>query len=722
MPFFIALVVCLVGTLSVPSEPCAANVRLSQGEEVTSHHPNGKKSERKTVLVEPNGEAVAHGPYASWHDNGKKSEKGQYESGLREGKWQGWHPNGKKRFIGSYVAGRKHGSWRTWFQDGALSEKGRYENGVPTEEWSAWLSKDKKDAARSGIYSVQEVALFDGAITGRGAQLNDRPWGAWSFYWSNGIPFLEGEYAAGDPVGPWVLRHPDGSVEWDWVTGVYAGGKRRDFLGADAAYPRPPRSGESVLLPTHGIRQPEILQEWRASKDDMALLQRFDAKAKSYGDRAELAGEFLAAWGKASDSEKGPWAERLAFAMDGKLEKERHLQLLSYLGRGVLQSLSSPDSSKEHLVLSLMRWRMQGAPIGVDRRKEARSKAQKSEGKFGVRFRLPANVTDPIERGQAWLRESQRESGLWVGGDPRLQVGLTSRALLALEAYSSDKHQGARSEEVLRGQFALRQLQDPVDGAFLSKELQSRPDVAPILQHALATQALAKVWCSLGKDKVLERPLRKAIQWLLEQRGSNGAFPRSVGGVQDPVTTAIALFALVTVKERLLLDFDLSPTYEWLQAETRGSRPGPVPSRFGAFEESRDIVNAILILCNALDADFHLAPTDSMARLDSIGRSLKATGKGTAPGDSTAPHLRMYAAHAAFVLGGRAWRDWSQWLLPDWQKSLIQKSLIKGGADSGYWTFEGKLDSDLDEVSEKILATSLGVLACEVYLLSSALR
>jgi antitoxin component YwqK of YwqJK toxin-antitoxin module len=72
-----------------------------------------------------------HGPWVSYHDNGKLDYKGTYKDGKQHGPWVWFYDNGQLRFKGTYKNGEWDGPWVTYNKDGTKDKKntGTYKNG-----------------------------------------------------------------------------------------------------------------------------------------------------------------------------------------------------------------------------------------------------------------------------------------------------------------------------------------------------------------------------------------------------------------------------------------------------------------------------------------------------------------------------------------------------------------------------------------------------------------
>ncbi len=75
-------------------------------------------------------EAVRHGPFVAWHDNGALKAEGRYELGLRQGRWVKYDTNGNLRAEAEFADDRMHGVSRTWSSDGTLKAEAHWQHGT----------------------------------------------------------------------------------------------------------------------------------------------------------------------------------------------------------------------------------------------------------------------------------------------------------------------------------------------------------------------------------------------------------------------------------------------------------------------------------------------------------------------------------------------------------------------------------------------------------------
>lgn len=123
--------------------------RVAHGA-MTYYWPSGNPKTEITFVC-----GVRHGARASWHDNGKLWQQGEYfnnkENGaarvwaydgtplqewtMRYGAWHGtnreWHANGQLKTQVEWINGRRQGPQIYWTEDGTEFKRIEYNNGVP---------------------------------------------------------------------------------------------------------------------------------------------------------------------------------------------------------------------------------------------------------------------------------------------------------------------------------------------------------------------------------------------------------------------------------------------------------------------------------------------------------------------------------------------------------------------------------------------------------------
>ncbi|HTR43309.1 MAG TPA: hypothetical protein VMH87_16985 [Pseudomonadales bacterium] len=78
-----------------------------------------------------------HGPYRTWHPNGKPAFEAFYEHGLLHGLCRQWNDRGK--LLGSFRIAHGTGIRRDWFQSGQLQFETSLVNGFFTGRMRSWL-------------------------------------------------------------------------------------------------------------------------------------------------------------------------------------------------------------------------------------------------------------------------------------------------------------------------------------------------------------------------------------------------------------------------------------------------------------------------------------------------------------------------------------------------------------------------------------------------------
>ncbi len=185
-----------------------------------------------------------HGIYISWYGNWQKSEHGSYKSGNRDGAWTMWHENGQKSSERTYKDGNREGLWSEWYSDGTNKSNGQYKDGNREGLWAEWHENGRK--SQEGTYR-EDFRVGDwtwwyesGAKIAKGAFKDGRGWslvylpnrfdsltefdsvsfeetringiaeGKWTFWFSDGDKFVEGNYKDGSREGLWTEWHENG--------------------------------------------------------------------------------------------------------------------------------------------------------------------------------------------------------------------------------------------------------------------------------------------------------------------------------------------------------------------------------------------------------------------------------------------------------------------------------------------------------------------------------
>ena len=121
------------------------------------------------------------------HQNGQKSEEGNYKDGKRDGLWTSWHENGKKKKEGNYKDGKRDGLWTSWYDNEQKKKEGNYKDGTDDGLWTIWHENGQK-----GFEGNYKDGKRDGL------------WGYWS---KNGQKQQEENYKDGERISEKFLKN-----------------------------------------------------------------------------------------------------------------------------------------------------------------------------------------------------------------------------------------------------------------------------------------------------------------------------------------------------------------------------------------------------------------------------------------------------------------------------------------------------------------------------------
>lgn len=149
-------------------------------KEIRKEHRPGVPAAIYQVRVDTSGAEVWHGSYATFHENGKPRERGQYRDGERDGEWE------------------------VLFQNGVKAEQGRYDRGFRVGEWTFRDGADRKDGKRCGNYVLDERKDGEGRPVERGSKLGGVRVEHWELLYPNGAVLARMQY--GPTGGPRVFE------------------------------------------------------------------------------------------------------------------------------------------------------------------------------------------------------------------------------------------------------------------------------------------------------------------------------------------------------------------------------------------------------------------------------------------------------------------------------------------------------------------------------------
>lgn len=212
-------------------------------ETIREAYPDGSPRLEAEAVRGTDGELVLDGKYVRFHPDGSRECVGRYREGQRHGSWRLLHPGGdQKRAEGSYKGGWRDGRWKAWMPDGAF------------------------DPNESGTYRTLASKLQRGVRAAEGETLDHVPHGRWELRWPSGATMASGELRRGRLHGPWLFRHADGSLDPDWITGVYEGGRRVGDLPAGELPPTPAADLARLPAPeSHGDLPVGLVEASRAA-------------------------------------------------------------------------------------------------------------------------------------------------------------------------------------------------------------------------------------------------------------------------------------------------------------------------------------------------------------------------------------------------------------------------------------------------------------------------
>ena len=552
--------------------------------------PDGSKRVEREVVREADGEAVAHGVFRSWFENGQLESEGQHKNGWRSGSWTFFHESGEKAAEGAYRLGLRNTRWKYWDEKGeVISElSGTYRAEI--EEYDSGARRIGGEYRGKHKHGRWTYYAEDGLILAAGEYSRDRRNGAWSFQWpASGAPMFQGEYRRDECEGPWVFRHLDGTVDPELLSGVYDEGERKGGLP------------EVDLAEIDLSRLP-------APEPASGLTE--EARAKLEEDvRGFLAGGTRRATARAAILEAGRGAvpSILATLRELELGDRASVQLGFHLNYDLLGALHHghayawfPGTSEQDIhrnQLSILRWhalwettrasagfvealtplpagtpysdallelpfdpfqRQAVAPVAtaVADSIELLSARERRRllGKYGGK-----GTEDALEAALEWLLAHQSGDGSWDAdgfsmrcamaraktfcsgpGRDGAEVGVTALALSALMGDASGPGVGPHGAAVEKGIDWLVAKQDATTGLIGSTTLREY-----VYGHAMATIALCTALRSGGAPELRDN-IRKAVDYLLAQRLPAGAWRYGVktGDKPDSSVTCWVLHAL----------------------------------------------------------------------------------------------------------------------------------------------------------------------------------
>ena len=653
-----------------------------------------------------------------------------------DGKYEEFHPDGSRAVAGRYRRGERHGAWKEWYPGNRRKAQGKYKHGLRDGEWKVYDAEGELDPVESGEYEIREVESAEGVLVRRGEVRDGVLHGSWRMWWADGTDQASGRFRSGKPQGPWIFWNCDGSLDPEWITGVYSGGQRTGPV--DPATLPEGRGPDPSRLP---------LPEFAASIDDerrdagRKLMARFE---EELGDAESEAAAELRSWGMEAapfvltrlreldlsdpdQNELGAWIEsellqHLAaggiFGWSSSVEPEgveanrwtvaRWFSLLTLMADHAgfreidLRFQVSRDASLLAVVPPLASTSFEQS--GPDEELQAR---------YGARFeaRTTRRERDPVQvavnDALRWLAAHQGPDGSWAAagfhnqcgsiGDGTCDgagaginnVGVTGLALLAFLGDGHTIREGEHSGVVARGISWLLSQQDK-RGRIGPKRFEF------VYNHAIATQALCEALIFTEGD-ALREGARKAVAVIHQARNPYGAWRYDIPpqGNNDTSVTAWMLLALVTARTAGL---EVGPEcfdggLNWIDEVTDPATGrvgydvmGSLSARIHKVNDHFPPEKGEAMTAAALLAEFLLGrePEQHPSMGKKADLLLRTLPEWDPDGFGCDMYYWYYGAHAMYQIGGRHWEAW-------WKagRKAILESQQKAGDAAGSWDTVG---------------------------------
>lgn len=296
-----------------------------------------------------------------------------------------------------------------------------------------------------------------------------------------------------------------------------------------------------------------------------------------------------------------------------------------------------------------------------------------------------------VARGLVWLARKQSKDGSWKSdGDHKDDLAPTGLALLAfLGAGESHTGQGKYAATV-RGGLASVLNHQREDGGFAG--------ASTMYTHAIATVALCEAY-GLSADAKLEKPARKALDYIIDGQSDNGSWGYKVGTRGDTSIMGWQVQALHAGRAAGLLvpDKILTNAEKFLDSvmdnqggygyTTKGGTPN---------------LTAVGAYCRVVNG---AKPDDA-----SLVKSLDYLKRTAEPGKSKASaYCFYYATRALADVGGDAWDAWN----PKMRDLLVAKQEKADSPEAGSWDDKGEVSFGMN--AGRTINTAICVLTLEVY-------
>lgn len=307
------------------------------------------------------------------------------------------------------------------------------------------------------------------------------------------------------------------------------------------------------------------------------------------------------------------------------------------------------------------------------------------DGKFGGRvtgFRMMGGreVPPALDRAKTFLGKRQEKDGTWAGEDRSKVVQLTAMGSLFFLAYRGGSDDEEAAETLEKSLDWLRTAQDPETGAVQGEE--GERAAAPLLQHAIATEALAESAFFRIGGKLRDRrvALERALAYLSATRLEDGSWPSRPGSESPSLATTLAVgHAFATAANYNDDEGSLRTTarevLDWLRSPAAATVSTSEDSPLVARPDDVRVTGPMLLRHLLGDVP------DDDEREQLCGRLARAHPTTTEEGDLQQPWRVFYGTFAAFQVGGQdCWSPWNKAL-----KAALLPHQRSSGRQKGAW-------------------------------------
>lgn len=140
------------------------------------------------------------GTWKEFYESGKLLAEGSYKDDVRIGEWKFYFPNGQLEQQGRFlVNGKADGTWNWYYSNGKLRREETFDQGIETgrmteydESGEVMLIGTYAHGLKEGLWKTKANEYNE-----EGEYVNDVKEGLWKSFFSNGIPYAEGNYVDG---------------------------------------------------------------------------------------------------------------------------------------------------------------------------------------------------------------------------------------------------------------------------------------------------------------------------------------------------------------------------------------------------------------------------------------------------------------------------------------------------------------------------------------------